>query len=57
MAMRRGILMYGEEPTDEELAELMHEVAIEAKRKAVIAEEKLKAEIKELVSKLPKKDE
>lgn len=34
MAMRRGILMYGEDPIDEELAKLMHEVAIQVKRKA-----------------------
>lgn len=32
--MRKGVLMYGEEPTDEEFAELLHEVAVEAKEKS-----------------------
>ncbi len=46
--MRKGVLMADNEPTDEELAELMHEVAIEAKRKALIAQQQLNEKIQQL---------
>ncbi len=40
-----------EEPTDEQLQLLMHEVSIEAKRKADEANERFNAELQELVEK------
>ena len=46
--MRKGVLMADNEPTDGELAELMHEVAIEAKRKAIIAKQQLNEKIQQL---------
>ncbi len=46
--MRKGVLMADNEPTDEELAELMHEVAVEAKRKATIAKQQLDEKIQQL---------
>jgi hypothetical protein len=39
--MRKGILNSDNEPTDEELSELMHEVTQDVKRKALITKEKL----------------
>ncbi len=40
-----------EEPTDEQLQLLMHEVSIEAKRKADEANKRFNAELQELVEK------
>ncbi len=40
-----------DEPTDEQLQLLMHEVSIEAKRKADEANERFNAELQELVEK------
>jgi len=40
-------LVSNNEPTEEELAELMHEVAVEAKRRAVEANKKLLNDIKQ----------
>lgn len=43
--MRKAILMSMTEPSDLELETLMKEVAVEAKRKAVIAERELRERI------------
>ncbi len=49
--MRKSILMNNNEPNDKELIELMHEVAIEVKRKALITQSNLSNQIKQLLSK------
>ncbi len=38
-----------DEPTEEQLAQLMHEVAVEAKQQAIEADKKLLAEIKQAI--------
>lgn len=53
--MRKGILMYGEEPTDEELAELMHLVALEAKERDDEAMKKFNEKMQEDYIELVKK--
>ena len=45
--MRKSILMNNNEPNDKELIELMHEVAIEVKRKALITQSNLSNQIKQ----------
>lgn len=42
---RKYILMSDEEPTDEELAALMREVAIEAREKALVSKKQLRERI------------
>jgi len=49
--MRKAILMSNNEPNDKELKELMHEVAIEVKRKALITQSELSEQIKKLLLK------
>ena len=49
--MRKSILMNNNEPNDKELIELMHEVAIEVKRKSLITQSNLSNQIKQLLSK------
>jgi hypothetical protein len=49
--MRKAILMSNNEPNDIELKELMHEVAIEVKRKALITQSELSEQIKKLLLK------
>lgn len=49
--MRKLILMNNNEPNDKELIELMHEVAIEVKRKALITQSNLSEQIKQLLLK------
>jgi len=40
-------LVSNDEPTEKQLAELMHEVAVEAKQRAVVANKKLLDDIKQ----------
>lgn len=54
--MRKGVLMYGEEPTDEELAQIMHEVAVEAKEKSDKALKQLRDNIEDMIKKANSKD-
>jgi hypothetical protein len=49
--MKRAILMSTIEPTDSQLSELMHEVAVEAKQKALLSQKQLTETIKQLVLK------
>ncbi|MBI4630558.1 MAG: hypothetical protein HY740_02375 [Chloroflexi bacterium] len=43
-------LVSDNEPTEKQLAELMHEVALEAKQRAMVTNEKLLAEIKQAIA-------
>ncbi len=49
--MRKGVLEADNEPTDDELEELMKEVAEEARRKGVIANEWLAEQVREEIRK------
>lgn len=47
--MKNVLLMNDIEPTDDELIWLMHEVAVEAKEKALVAQQLLAEEVKRLI--------
>lgn len=44
--MKNSLLMQFEEPSDKQLFDLMHEVAIEAKARAILAKKQLAKKIK-----------
>jgi len=54
--MERSLLMDDTEPSDNQLKELMHEVANDAKNKSTIAQLKLEEEIKRLIQLVDKKN-
>ena len=47
--MNHPVLMTTTEPTDNQLTILMHEVALEAKQKALITQQQLAEKVKQLI--------